>query len=312
MSPTRARKSQARFNPFLAGLLVVLAVIGVVATLDLTGVTNTGLARLFQQREVQAKANMVGVLLPNRMLEPGHVVGRADLWDAQARRVRKLPMEKSEAEENHWATGLNQINGRVLARPKSPNDPFTPDDFLPKGSPPGLVGLVPEGLRLVPIPSAKVTGIDALGFQDHFDLYVNDAVSQEMLGVAQRLLDEREHVSDEDRLRLAQIEKTLSQRLLAQNGRVLRPASSGARSKDKEVSVALHPDDLAGVLAALEDGSTIYCIARTAEGARATARVSNERPDPMELLGWLYEERHDVELIEGNTRSVVSVPRARD
>ena len=312
MSPSRSRKPQARFNPFLAGLLVVLAVVGVVATLDLTGVTNSGLSRLFRQREVLADPNMVGVIMPTRVLEPGHMIGRADLWDARAKRLNKVPMDKDFVKENHYATGLNQVKGRVLAQPKLPNDPFQLDDFLPRDSPAGLVGLVPEGMRLVPVPADKVSGLEALGFQDHFDLYVNDAVSQKLLETARKLLAAREHVSDEDQLRLAQAESTLRQRLLAQNGSVLRQADPSSKSKERKVSVALHPDDVEALLAALDDGSTIYCIARSPEEARQTERVSVAAPDPMEVLSWLYEDRSDVEFISGSDRQVVSIPKARN
>jgi hypothetical protein len=311
MSPTRSRKPQARFNPFLAGLLVVLAIIGAVVTLDLTGVTDTGLSRLFEKRRLEAGPNMVSVLLPVRMLEPGHEIGRADLWDAQAKRMRGIPMTPEAAAENHYATGLNQVNGRVLARPKSSNEPFIPEDFLPKGTPPGLVGLVPQGMRLALVSAAKVKGLEALRFRDQFDLYVNDAVSEKMLAAARKVLDQREHVSDEDRLRLAQAEKALRQRLLAQSGHVLRQADPLDKSKDKEVALALHPDDVESVLAAMDDGSTIYCIARSQEDANAAQRVAMVEPDPLAELDWLLDDRQDVEVFNGNERNVISVPRVR-
>ena len=311
MSPSRARKSNARFNPFLAGLLVLLAIIGVAATLELTGVARLGLGKLFNRNEAVA-ANMVHVLLPNRVLEPGHMLGRGDLWDPKAGRLRLMPMERPLVEEGHFATGVDQIRGRVLAKSKSPNDPFQPGDFLPKGSPAGLVGLVPSGMRLVPVPVDKVSGLEALGYQDHFDLYVNDAISQKLLETARKLLAAREHVSDEDQLRLAQAESTLRQRLLAQNGSVLRQADPSSKSKERKVSVALHPDDVEALLAALDDGSTIYCIARSPEEARQTERVSVAAPDPMEVLSWVYEDRSDVEFISGSDRQIVSIPKARN
>jgi len=307
MSPSRARKQQARFNPFLASLLVILAMIGAVATLDLSGATDTGLLKLFERHEVHAETNMVPVLLPTKMLEPGHMVGRADLWDAQAQRLRTIPMDKSFAQKNHFATGLNVVNGRVMARPKSPNEPFLLEDFLPIGTPPGLVGLVPPGMRLVPVPAASVKGLEALRFGDHFDLYVADATNSEMIATAKKVLKTREHVSDADLLRLAQAEKSLEQRLLVQNGAVLRP-TSGSKSKNREVAVALHPDDVEPLLAALDEDGTIYCIARSAAEAKNTERVQVTAPDPMREFAWLYEGHQDVEFFNGNERSVISVP----
>jgi hypothetical protein len=311
MSPSRARKPQARFNPFLAGLLVVLAVIGVVATLDLTGVTNMGLAQLFKQREVQANPNLVGVLMPSRMLQPGHEVKRADVWDPINRAVRKIPYDRQDARERGFKVGLNEINGRVLARPKSPDDPFAESDFLPVGSRSGLLGLVSSGQRLVPIPAGKVTGLESLSFRDNFDLYVNDAVSKKLIETARKLLATRDHVSDEDHLRLAQAESILHQRLLAQNGQVLRLGDPTVKLKERQVSVSLHPDDVEPLLAAIEDGSTIYCIARSPEEASEAERVTVLAPDPMEVLSWVYEDRIDVEFIAGSDREVISIPKAR-
>jgi len=290
-------------NPFLAGVLVLIAILGALFTLEATGSTDLGLNRLWGGDEVQA-ANMTPVVMATVPLEPGERVTVPKLWNREKKTLNHQYMSKDLVSERSFFAQPQEVVGRVLARPKAPNQAFVEEDFLPKGSPEGVLGLIPEGMVSVPVDAEKVQGINLLGFRDRFDLRVMLAMDDSVREMAEEVLDKRGYASEADRLRLAAIAGGPKQRLLAQNGMVVRPT----KEEDGVVVVALHPDDVDSTIDALSADSTIFCTSRPASQGAQVARVTPEEIDPMEEYRWVLDSSREVEVIQGGRTERMVVP----
>lgn len=290
-------------NPFLMVCLVLLAVFGVLFTLEATGQSNLGLKRLWGGGEVQA-SNLTPVVLSSMLLNPGDQIALGHVMNVQRNGLNARLMDKEFVADRKYLAGFGELKGRVLARRKPANEAFIEADFLPLGTPPGLIGLVPEGMRLVMLPADKLRGVKALQFQNYFDLRFSAEGAEEVARVARDALDDRDFVSDEDRIRLSGISVAARQHWIAQAGMVVRAASS---DRNAEVAVALHPDDVDRTLAAIEAEGVVYCIARPVAKGEVPERVVVDTVDPIEDFRWLFEGRQEVEIYEGNERSVKSV-----
>ena len=94
---------------------------------------------------------MVRVLMAARPIPAYSRVSRDDLFDPARRVFAYVDLEEEFVEENEVLRGTSAIVGRVLKRNKRSGFVFTEDDFLPKGTRPGLVGGIPAGMRAMRI-----------------------------------------------------------------------------------------------------------------------------------------------------------------
>ena len=113
---------------------------------------------------------MVRVLMAARPIPAYSRVSRDDLFDPARRVFAYVDLEEEFVEENEVLRGTSAIVGRVLKRNKRSGFVFTEDDFLPKGTRPGLVGGIPAGMRAMRIDVGVVEGIIGLQTGDRFDI----------------------------------------------------------------------------------------------------------------------------------------------
>lgn len=307
MSTTRGRRSKAQFNPFLAALLVLVAALGSLITLESLGKIDLGLKQLWGGSEVSANVNMVPVLIATRAAQPGDEVGSTHVWDSTTGGQKFVPISKRAVEEKHYATGLSQISGRVLADFKAPGEPFVPTDFLPVGTKPGLSGLVPPGMELVFLSNDRFVGIDQLRFGDRFDLLMTIPADPEVEKAAKESLESRSRVTPEERIRFATSKPQPHLSLVAQHGVVLRAGIESGR-KSKRTAVALHPDDVQPTLDAQSGELDVYCRLR---GEDDLERIEQPRYEPTATYDWVVDEVGEVEVIQGRDGSTVTAPRPR-
>lgn len=307
MSTTRGRQNTSRFNPFLALMLIVLAAVGTIVTLEATGKTELGLAKLWGG-EVKAAPRGTLVLFSVRALKPGDLIDESAVVDRKLQRVHKVPLNISleVATERGYVTGFDEIKGRVVGEAMGANQPFVTSELLPEGTHPGIVGLVPEGRQLVMLDAKKVQGVEALGFRNRFDLKASRPVSEEIARAAKDALEARPHVSPEDRMALASTPKAPERLLLAQNGMIISRAEK--QGNKTMVAVALDPADVDLVIDALAGDETIYCVAHTGLSQGEMPRIQPERVDPIAPYRWLLESMNEVEIYKGNERTIGVVP----
>jgi hypothetical protein len=296
MNKRRTAQSKPGLNPFLAGVLVIFAIIGAVLTLEATGKTDLGLAKLWKGKEVQA-SNVTAVLMPVVAMKPGEVLDAKHVWNPKTRDFQRGLMSTGDVKSLGFVQKLPNIRGRVLARHKPAGEPFTMADFLPKGAQPGLIGQVPEGMQLVFIGEDRVTGLSQLKFQDRFDLSMTIPCDESLAKAAKESLEARGGVTPQETLRLANTQSPQERRLLAQYGMVIEQGV--AEGKNKLIAVALFPDDVQLTQDAVNGKLAIDCTARRTIEEGAPERVIQEPFDPSTPFEWVTEGVREVKVIQG-------------
>jgi hypothetical protein len=297
-------------NPALAGLLILVAFLGVLLTLELTGKVDLGLRSLWSGgREVHA-ANTTPVVLSQQPLQPGDEVTVAGLWNPQQGTYNHTFVDRARVAERNYLARPEDVVGRVLRRPKAAGQAFVESDFLPPGSPPGITGLVPDDMKSLSIEVERIPDLGLLAFGDRFDLRRSVEVDDSARRMAKEILESRTRVSDTDRMRLSAIAQGSEPVLVAQAGVVLRP-SRGERTRGERIVVAVHPDDLNRLIAAVDGGGEIYCSPRRKRADGAYERVEVIEVDPLAEYAWVLEISREVELIHGGESRFSSVPTPR-
>ena len=297
-------------NPFLAGLLALVAIIGVLLTLELTGKTDMGLKKFFSGGGEVRAGNDIAVVLNSVALQPGQQVTKEALWNPQQGTFFHTYVDKDRVAEKEYLADPGEVLGRVLRRPKAAGLAFTEADFLPMGSAPGITGLVPDGMSALSIPADRIPGLGLLGFADRFDLRMNVESDEGAQRVAREILEDRSYSSEQDRLRLASIVQGPEPRLMAQAGAVLRPSNPAAIQRNEKIVVAVFPEDLNGLIAALDSKGDIYCSPRKKSPEGVYERVEVIERDPMDEYAWVLEISREVEMIAGDQSEIHNVPSA--
>lgn len=119
----------------------------------------------------------VRVLMSARAIPAYSAVTRDDLFDSSRGIFAFIDLDEDFVEENGILLGTGPILGRVLKRTKRSGFAFTEDDFLPKGTRPGLAGGIPAGMRAFRIDVEVVEGIIGLNAGDRFDIVAASAVA---------------------------------------------------------------------------------------------------------------------------------------
>lgn len=112
----------------------------------------------------------VRVLISARTIPAYERVSRDDLFDPKRARLAFMDLDEEFVDKNDVLIGATPIVGRVMKRDKRAGFPFTEADFLPKGTRPGLTAGIPKGKRALRIPVDFVQGIIGLNPGDRFDL----------------------------------------------------------------------------------------------------------------------------------------------
>ncbi|MEZ6129765.1 MAG: hypothetical protein R3C59_13865 [Planctomycetaceae bacterium] len=179
---------------------------------------------------------------------------------------------------------INAILGRVVRKDKRAGMGFQESVFFPKGTPEGIAGATPPGMKAVTLDATKLTGIHALNSGDRLDLLASVPAGEASAFQANSggplpsaLLTGSAPTSGS---------KITEPILLAQNALLLRPVSvrneatstssltSGKRLVNEpkyEVTIAVTPDDVIPLQGALDRGLAITCVATSMQPADASA-----------------------------------------
>lgn len=165
---------------------------------------------------------------------------------------------------------INSIIGRVVKRDKRVGLGFQESTFFPKGTPEGIAGATPIGMRSITLDATKLTGVHALGTGDQIDLLASFPAGGDDGPAASSILTGKPASFNK--------KDAGEPHLLAQNALVLKPvyirneatASSSLTQGKKvqnvpkyEVAIAVNPDDLIPLQRAINQSLTITCIARS-------------------------------------------------
>jgi hypothetical protein len=168
----------------------------------------------------------------------------------------------------------NAIIGRVVKKDKTPGLGFREDNFFPKGTPAGIAGATPPGLRSVTLDASHLTGVHALNAGDHIDLLANVPVDK--VGVFQTRYSHLPVVTSKQNAPVS--DSATQTMMLAQNAIVLKPVyvrseamtssslTQGQRVQSVpkyEVALAVQPEDVIPLQNALNQELKITCIAHS-------------------------------------------------
>lgn len=172
---------------------------------------------------------------------------------------------------------INAIIGRVVKADKRAGMGFQESTFFPQGTPDGLAGATPKGMRAITLDATRLTGVHSLGAGDLIDLLASVPLGE---GSASLPAADSEV------------------QLLAQNAKLLRPvyvrnevSSSASLMNGKtmqnvpkyEVAIAVAADDVIPLQDALNQELSIICVAHSmkpeggGDGSLTTARLDEVR-----------------------------------
>jgi len=178
---------------------------------------------------------------------------------------------------------INSIIGRVVKRDKRAGLGFQETTFFPQGTPEGIAGATPAGMRAITLDATKLTGVHALSAGDQIDLLANFPVDASSGDSGSLLIPGRSTPSGKKG-------EATEPHLLAQKAIVLKPVyvrneastsaslTQGTRVQNipkYEVAIAVKPDDLIPLQRALNQSLTITCIAHSMKPASETQSVAS-------------------------------------
>lgn len=338
-----AVRSSSRSSPGWLMLFVVVAVItiaavaAVLAYLAMGGeltvpFTDPPQTVSFKKKEApkewQPPANTVAVPLSGRDVRAYTAITRDDLWNPKLSRMAAVYMDPATLPES-VIRDPKEIIGRVLAREKPAGYVFQTDDFLPKGTRPGLVAGIPAGMRAMRVDLDKVRGLFGLHPGDRFDL----VATQEMKGDAAADLKRLGGVVGERIAIEASMQnqgKQAAVRVVVQNGTVVTPAQvvevpvgvssltggKGVGSRPvQEVVIAVRPEEVGPLAEALAVGAELSVVPRS---GRPDDPKDSVTPDLVPKRP--FDEASGgttgtgaglrlVETIDGSNRDIVPVPK---
>lgn len=180
---------------------------------------------------------------------------------------------------------INDIIGRVVKKDKRAGLGFRDDTFFPLGTPEGIAGATPPGMRTITLDATKLTGVHSLNAGDRIDLMASVAESQAATNSKSPNGDVNSLIGATQSSKRGEDQAT-QPFLLAQDALVLKPvyirteaeASSSLTQGKKlqnipkyEVAIAVKTDDVIPLQSALHKQLAITCIARSMQpGAEAT------------------------------------------
>lgn len=169
---------------------------------------------------------------------------------------------------------VNAIIGRVVKKDKRAGMGFQENTFFPQGTPEGIAGATPPGMRAITLDASKLTGVHALNAGDTIDLMASVPVGD--LGSFQSSASSRlPGAALVSSASLKQPAAATEPMLLAQGAVVLKPVyvrneatTSSSLTQGKriqnvpkyEVAIAVAPDDVIPLQTALNKSLEITCI----------------------------------------------------
>jgi hypothetical protein len=187
---------------------------------------------------------------------------------------------------------VNSLIGRVVKRDKRPGLGFHESTFFPQGTPEGIAGATPPGMRAITLDATKLTGVYALNAGDQIDLMASFAVdSAEASGALSSVTSATPSGS--------KATEPTEPYLLAQKATVLKPVyvrneaatsaslTQGTRIQNipkYEVAIAVQPDDLIPLQRAINQSLPIICVAHSMRPAGETQASSSRADDETRMV----------------------------
>lgn len=172
---------------------------------------------------------------------------------------------------------INAIIGRVVKADKRAGMGFQESTFFPQGTPEGLAGATPTGMRAITLDATRLTGVHSLGAGDLIDLLASipldgGSSSQPASGSEVRLLAQNAKV-----LRPVYVRNEVSSSASLMNGKKMQNVPK------YEFAIAVAADDVIPLQNALNQELPMTCVAHSmkpkSEGVEssAMARVDEVR-----------------------------------
>ena len=274
-------------------LLAIVAIVGggavTVGALAALKVIDPAKLAFWKSKEIIYPKDWIGVPISIRAIPAYTMVTRDYLIDPKTSRWALSWMSPKEVPEG-VITDTSKIRGRVAAREKPAGYLFSENDFLPKGTRPGVVGGTPEGKRAITLDASKLKGVFDLREGDHVDLL--DTVSVDMPGAGHSNTGRMgtNVVATPD---AALLPKRGLVKALVQDGVVVTPvkfrnvptASSsltqGTTTRNipvQEIVLAVEPKEVAPLAAAMAMKYEITCVARSGRPAPLPSPAAHAPP----------------------------------
>ncbi len=183
---------------------------------------------------------------------------------------------------------INSIIGRVVKRDKRAGLGFQESTFFPEGTPEGIAGATPAGMRAITLDATKLTGVHALGAGDQIDLLASFPVdagsgdSGALFTPGQSTPNGKNGEASEPHL-LAQKAIVLKPVYVRNEASTSASLTQGTRVQNipkYEVAIAVKPDDLIPLQRALNQSLSITCIAHSMKpGSESQSVASVEDSD---------------------------------
>ena len=258
----------------MIGLLLVLVGAGTIGVLQASGWVRFP----WQHRGIEPIApGMVRLPTAARNIPAFARVSDADLIDATTGIWTYAVIPESQCPKQALRT-LPDIRRRVTAKEKPAGFIFTEDDFLPKGTLPGVAAGVPSNKRAMTLEASKLKGIDLLQTGDHLDLLAAVPVDRLMstgdrdqawragsplLSNATGAGSKSKQTETRMLARDAVIVAPLTTRMRPISSSSLMQGSSTRTVPVQEVVLAINREDAAGVSEAVDMGLEIVATARS-------------------------------------------------
>lgn len=325
MATNRVSTRRFSWRPewLVPGLLIAAGVAGVVWLLG------AGKGLFSNSAGPQMRIGQVAVPMSARVIPSYTQVSRNDLFDPKGKPT-VVYLNRRELSPR-ILTSAHQIIGRVLKDEKPPGYVFTEDDFLPKGTRPGLVAGIPAGKRAMRLEADQVKGLHGLAAGDRFDLVATLPIDAKAVqnslksgGVYGGQLTAE--------AALANVQKQATVRLIVDNGAIVQPptvrqAPQSSRTLTQgtvvrtrpvqEVVIAVDPDEVAALTEALAVNAQVMCVPRSGRPEDGAATPTVERRPRSPFTGsregggsfGLPESFTAVESISGTKRQLTTVPK---
>lgn len=282
---------------------------------------------------IRQPAGTVAVLACPRELPAFTKLTREHLLDAEG--LHTVPVVEQALESNRLfradADGVGRLLGRVLKRSKPVNFAFSESDLLPAGTQAGPSAGVPPGCRGVWVDLAKVQGLADVRSGDLLDLVAAQKVDapppvgiEHFGGISDPVLRARLKLAATNRNRGTHARSWVVAReaLVVATPRRREVVTAVVRRGQmpmivEEVFLAMKPEDVARLSQALAQDVTLVAAPRTGQPGEDSPEIEDLAPqDPAAdlrrmLLGDAQEPSLGmIELIRGNSRETLTVPRA--
>jgi len=164
----------------------------------------------------------------------------------------------------------SHLVGRVVARAIEAGQEIAESDLLPPNSAVGITGGTPEGRLAISVDAAKIEGIELLGQQDRFHL---------LASVPVELADMFAGFGGSVKF-AGQLPPTAAIQDRATNT-VLADGAVVVDIEDSKATIAVKPEEVAGITKAIATGATIFAVASS---GRAPNRQTSPTPNEPALL----------------------------